>query len=170
MRRRPHRCAHTRGRRPERTPGIAKDRPCRSEAVSKANSAALAAQRAAEAFSPSPTYPCAFTRSPPPTTQLPTNRGRAAPVDLADLATRTVHDIKRRDVIAVIDDIAAERGSHMANKTPALLGCWFSRDGRSNQPSPARPEHTGGRGLYPTRFDTSQANTLLPNNTNKWLS
>jgi integrase len=39
---------------------------------------------------------------------------------------RTVHDIRRRDVIALIDDIAGERGPHMANKSLAVLGRWLS--------------------------------------------
>jgi integrase len=39
---------------------------------------------------------------------------------------RTVHDVRRRDVIALIDDIAGERGPHMANKALAVLGRWFA--------------------------------------------
>jgi integrase len=40
--------------------------------------------------------------------------------------SRSVHDVRRRDVIALIDDIAGERGPHMANKTLAVLGRWFA--------------------------------------------
>jgi integrase len=39
---------------------------------------------------------------------------------------RTVHDIRRRDVIALIDEVAGECGPHMSNKTLAVLGRWFS--------------------------------------------
>jgi integrase len=39
---------------------------------------------------------------------------------------RTVHDIRRRDVIALIDDNAAERGSQMAGKALAVLGKFFA--------------------------------------------
>jgi integrase len=39
---------------------------------------------------------------------------------------RTVHDIRRRDIIALIDDVARERGPYMANKTLAVLGRWLS--------------------------------------------
>lgn len=39
---------------------------------------------------------------------------------------RTVHDVRRRDCIALIDEIASERGPHMANKSLAVLSRWFS--------------------------------------------
>jgi integrase len=39
---------------------------------------------------------------------------------------RTVHDVRRRDCIALIDEIASARGPHMANKSLAVLSRWFS--------------------------------------------
>jgi integrase len=39
---------------------------------------------------------------------------------------RSVHDIRRRDVIALIDNVAGECGPHMADKSLAVLGRWFS--------------------------------------------
>ena len=39
---------------------------------------------------------------------------------------RTVHDVRRRDVIALVESIAADRGPHMANKALAVLGKFFN--------------------------------------------
>jgi integrase len=39
---------------------------------------------------------------------------------------RTAHDIRRRDIIALVDEIAGECGPQMANKSLAVLGRWFS--------------------------------------------
>jgi integrase len=39
---------------------------------------------------------------------------------------RTVHDIRRRDVIALVDEIAGQCGPHMAGKALAVLNRWFS--------------------------------------------
>ena len=37
-----------------------------------------------------------------------------------------MHDIRRRDCIALIDEIAGKCGPHMANKSLAVLSRWFS--------------------------------------------
>jgi integrase len=39
---------------------------------------------------------------------------------------RTVHDVKRRDVIELVDRVADSRGPHMANRTAAALSKWFN--------------------------------------------
>jgi integrase len=101
--------------------------PAAQKRMAKATSAKLAAQRAAdnvEALAEQFLRLYAQVSTRPRTYQqtedvlqrlvLPAWRGR------------TVHDIRRRDVIALIDDISGERGPHMANKSLAVLGRWFS--------------------------------------------
>jgi integrase len=101
--------------------------PAAQKRMAKATSAKLAAQRAAdnvEALAEQFLRLYARVSTRPRTYQqtedvlqrlvLPAWRGR------------TVHDIRRRDVIALIDDISGERGPHMANKSLAVLGRWFS--------------------------------------------
>jgi integrase len=101
--------------------------PAAQKQAAKANSAALATQRAADGVEPLADqflrlYAAPKTR--PRTYQQTEDVLRRLVLPI--WRGRTVHDIKRRDVIALVDDIAGERGPHMANKTLAVLGRWFS--------------------------------------------
>jgi integrase len=101
--------------------------PAAQKQAAKANSAALAAQRAADGVEPLADqflrlYAAPKTR--PRTYQQTEDVLRRLVLPI--WRGRTVHDIKRRDVIALVDDIAGERGPHMADKTLAVLGRWFS--------------------------------------------
>jgi len=101
--------------------------PAAQKQATKANSTALAAQRAADGVEPHAEeflrlYARPNTR--PRTYQQTEDVLRR--LVLPNWRGRTVHDIKRRDVIALLDDIVGERGPHMANKTLGVLGRWFS--------------------------------------------
>ena len=39
---------------------------------------------------------------------------------------RTVHEIRRRDVIALVDDVTRRNGAQMADKALAVIGKFFS--------------------------------------------
>jgi integrase len=101
--------------------------PALQKQAAKATSAKLAAQRATDSVEALAEqflrlYAKVSTR---PRTYQQTNDVLSRLV-LPVWRGRTVHDIRRRDVIALIEDIAGERGPHMANKTLAVLGRWFS--------------------------------------------
>jgi integrase len=101
--------------------------PAAQKQAAKANSIALAAQRAADGVEPHAEQFLRLYARPntrPRTYQQTEDVLRR--LVLPNWRGRTVHDIKRRDVIALLDDIAGERGPHMANKTLGVLGRWFS--------------------------------------------
>jgi integrase len=101
--------------------------PAAQKRAAKANSAALAAHRAADGIKPLADQFLRFYAAPNtrPRTYQQTEDVLQRLV-LPAWQGRTVHDIRRRDVIALVDDVAGERGPHMANKTLAVLGRWFS--------------------------------------------
>jgi integrase len=101
--------------------------PAAQKRAAKAASAALAVQRAAdnvEALAEQFLRLYAKVNTRPRTYQQ--TRDVVHRLVLPAWGGRTVHDIRRRDVIALTDQIAGERGPHMANKALAVLGRWFS--------------------------------------------
>jgi integrase len=101
--------------------------PTAQKRTAKATALGLAAQRAAdnvEALAEQFLRLYAKSRTRPRTYQQTEDVLRR--LVLPAWQGRTVHDIRRRDVIALIDHISSERGPHMAGKSLAVLGRWLS--------------------------------------------